>query len=245
VAVRNGLAVSPDGRFLAAEWAGVHAISVRDLATGTEVARRGGYRSLVQTLAFRPDGKALASGHADGTALVWDLSGLPEAKPAADREAAWEALASANAGKAYQAILSLAADPGCVAFLRDRVKPVPEIPASRLQQLVRDLDSDTFATREEAAAALRELGSAADAQLRAQLREGLSAEQRRRITEVLESRESTESNPDRLQALRGVEVLDRAGSAEALSLLGEVAKGSREARLTREAAAAVRRRGSR
>jgi hypothetical protein len=125
------------------------------------------------------------------------------------------------------------------------MKPAPAIPASRIRKLVKDLDSESFATREEATAALRELGGAADAQLRARLREGLSAEQRRRITELLENRESTEPDPDRLQALRGVEVLDRAGSAEALSLLGELAKGSPEARLTREAAGAVRRRGPR
>jgi hypothetical protein len=237
----SALAVSPDGRFLAAEWTDARTISVRDLATGTEVAKRGGYRSLVQTLAFRPDGKALASGHADGTALVWDLSGLPEVKPAADREAAWEDLASADAGKAYRAILSLAADPGCVAFLRDRVKPAPEIPAGRIQKLVKDLDSDAFATREAATAALEELGGAADAELRARLREGLSAEQRRRIADVLENRGLMESDPDRLQALRGVEVLERAGSAEALSVLRGVAKGSPEARRTREAAGAVRR----
>src|SRR5262249_49843808 len=151
-------------------------------------------------------------------------------------------LASADAGKAYRAILSLAADPGCVAFLRGRVKPAPEIPEGRIQELVKDLDSDAFATREAATAALKELGGAADAGLRARLREGLSAEQRRRIEDVLENRALTEADPDRLRALRGVEVLERAGSAEALSVLGELTKGSPEARLTREAAGAVRRR---
>src|SRR5262245_29096530 len=71
------LAVSPDGRFLAINRSDTDTISIRDVATGNEVATRGGYRALVDAMGFRPDGKAMASGHANGNALVWDLSGLP------------------------------------------------------------------------------------------------------------------------------------------------------------------------
>ena len=234
--------VSPDGRFLAAERIDTRTISVWDLATGAEVAKRSGYGPLVQTLAFRPDGTALASGHADGTALVWDLSGLPGARPmVTNREAAWTDLASADAGKAYRAILSLAADAGGVAFLRDKVKPAPEIPASRIQKLVKTLNADKYATREAATTALKNLGDAADAELQALVRGELSLEQRRRIADVLESRGFPEANPDRLRVLRCVEVLERVGSAEARSLLAELAKGASGSRLTREAAGAVRR----
>jgi hypothetical protein len=235
------LAVSPDGRFLAINRSDTDAISVRDLATGKEVATRGGYRALVDTLAFRPDGKALASGHADGTALVWDLSELPGVKPVVtDRDAAWKDLASTDAGKAYRAILALAADPAGVGFLRDKVKAVPDIPPNQLQKLVKALDDDKYATREAATAALMKLGDVVEAQLETLLRGGLSAEQRRRIADVLEKRESTtESDPDRLRALRCVEVLERIGSAEAQSVLRELAKGTAGARLTREAAGAV------
>jgi WD40 repeat protein len=236
-------AVSADGRFLAADRAEEKALSVWDLTTGAEVARRGGHGSLVCALAFRPDGKALASGHVDGTVLVWDLSGLPYVKPAvADRETAWTDLASADAGKAYRAVLAVAADPGGVAFLRDRVSPTPPVPAARLQSLVKDLDSDKYATREEATASLKKLGDGADAELRAILRGGLSAEQHRRLTAVLDSRELTESDPDRLRALRCVEILERIGTDGAGALLGELAKGAPGARLTHEAVAAVRRR---
>jgi hypothetical protein len=240
-------AVSLDGRFLAVEQTDTRTISVRDLATGAEVATRGGYRSSVQTLAFRPDGKALASGHADGTALVWDLSELPGVmRAAADREAAWKDLASADAGEAYRAILALAADPVGVAFLRGKLKPVPEVPAGRIQKLAKDLDSDVYATREAATAALKELGGAADALIQTLPRGELSAEQRQRIADVLESRESApESDPERLRALRCVEILERVGTSEALTVLGELAKGAKGARLTREAAGAVRRVGAR
>jgi RNA polymerase sigma factor (sigma-70 family) len=235
------LAVSPDGRFLAINRSDTDTISVRDLATGKEVATRGGYRALVDRMVFRPDGKVLASGHADGTALVWDLSELPGVNPVlSDRDAAWKDLASTDAAKAYRAILALAAVPGGVGFLRDKVKPVPDVPPNQLQKLVKALDDNKYATREAATAALMKLGDVVEAQLETLLRGALSAEQRRRIADVLEKRESTtESDPERLRALRCVEVLERVGSAEAQSVLGELAKGTAEARLTREAAAAV------
>jgi WD40 repeat protein len=234
-------AISPDGRFLAGAWTD-KTIHIWDLATGTEVAKRSGYGTIVDTLAFRPDGKALASGHADGTALVWDLSGLPGVKlTATDREAAWKDLASADAGKAYRAILALSADPGGAAFLREKVKASPKIPTIKIRQLVKNLDSGTFATRVAATTALKNLGEAADAELRTLLRGNLPLEQHRRIVDVLETRGLMESDPDRLRALRSVEVLERVGSAEARSVLGELANGASGARLTREAAGAVRR----
>jgi hypothetical protein len=240
----SATAISADGRFLAASRTETGTIFIWDLATGTEVARRSGYGTRVDALAFRPDGKALASGHADGTTIVWDLSGLPDviSKPA-DRVATWSNLASSDAAKAYQAILALAADPGGVAFIRDRVKPVSTVPAARLRDLVNDLDSDRYATREAASAALKKLVDTADPELRALLRGRLSAEQHRRLSDVLDNRQlAVESDPDRLRALRCVEILERVGSADASAVLGELAKGAPAARFTREAASAFWRR---
>jgi len=236
------LAPSPDGRFLAGTRADTKTIHVWDLATGIEVAKRGGYSTLIATLAFRPDGKAIASGHADGTALVWDLSGLPAMKrTASDKESAWKDLASPDAAKAYRAIVSLAADPECVGILRELVKPVSKVPAEKIRKLVKDLDSDEFTARETATSALAMLGDTIDAELRSSLRGELSPEQKQRIDEVLARRKLIESDPERLRLLRCVEVLERLGSSEARSLLGELAKGAAGARLTQEAQSAIRR----
>jgi WD40 repeat protein len=234
-------AVSADGRLLAAARHD-KTVTVWDLATGAEVARRSGYGTVVRCLAFRPDGKALASGHADGTAVVWDLSSIAPGRSApTDRDGGWADLASPNAGKAYRAILALAADSSCAAFLRDRVKPVVAATAAQVRPLIADLDSGTFATRERATAGLIGLGDAADDQLRAALKGDLSAEQRKRIEEILEKRELVEADPDRLRALRCVEVLERSGSEDARAVLAGLAKGAPSARLTREAGDARRR----
>jgi hypothetical protein len=138
-------------------------------------------------------------------------------------------------------MLALAADPRGAAFLRDKVRPVAAIPADRLRTLVKDLGDDEFRTREAATEALKQFGDIADVELRALLRGELSPEQQRRITEVLAKRPLTESDPDRLRNLRFVEVLERAGSAEARSVLNELAKGAAGARVTREATGALRR----
>src|SRR5262249_54506447 len=235
------IAVSADSRFLAGARHD-KTISVWDLTTGAEVAKRSGFGTIVNCLAFRPDGKALASGHADGTALVWDLSGVKIARPAAtDREAAWKGLASDDAGKAFHAILALAADPGCAAMLRDRVKPAVAPPPDQVRKLIADLDSATFATRQRATAELTQLGDAADDQLRTSLKGDLTAEQRGRGEGILGKRGLAESDPDQLRALRCVEVLERSGSAEARTVLAELAKGAAGARLTRESGEALRR----
>src|SRR5262249_35668759 len=61
---------SPDGRVLAA--AAGPAIRLLDLRTGKEFGRLRGHEAEVQALAFTPDGKALVSGSADSTGLVWE-----------------------------------------------------------------------------------------------------------------------------------------------------------------------------
>jgi WD40 repeat protein len=45
-----------------------------ELATGREVKKIEGFRGIVRSLAFLPDGKRLVSGMEDSTALIWDLT---------------------------------------------------------------------------------------------------------------------------------------------------------------------------
>ncbi len=77
----SAAACSPDGRLVA--WCadegedGHYAIRLTDLATGKERARLAGHIRQVSALAFSPDGKRLASGASDASALVWDLTALP------------------------------------------------------------------------------------------------------------------------------------------------------------------------
>jgi WD40 repeat protein len=51
-------------------------VRVWDTATGKLLGRFDGSPTRVVAITFSPDGRRLASGGIDGTALVWDLSGL-------------------------------------------------------------------------------------------------------------------------------------------------------------------------
>jgi WD40 repeat protein len=74
----SNIAFSPDSKHIA--WTtftmgDVNAvIRVVDATTGVESKRFVGHEDSVDSIAFAPDGKALASGSADGTVLIWDLS---------------------------------------------------------------------------------------------------------------------------------------------------------------------------
>src|SRR5262249_50175068 len=148
------VAFAPDGRTLAAARQD-QTLQLWDVATGKELWSGTGFEAAAYCLAFRPDGKALGSGHADSTILLWDLTaGVRKAEAAAkvlkpaDLAQLWSALAGAEAPKAYQAILALAAAPAqALPFLQEKLRPVAAADPQRLRQLLDDLDSAQFARR--------------------------------------------------------------------------------------------------
>ncbi len=74
------LALSPDGRYLAAggriveAGEGTHPIRIYDFKTGEMVAVLSGHNDAVLSLDFAPDGKFLVSGSTDDTAIIWDFA---------------------------------------------------------------------------------------------------------------------------------------------------------------------------
>ena len=131
------IAFSADGRLLATgcgDYTKSTDRSVRlwELASGCEVRRFEGHRSGVTRVAFLLDGRSLVSSSADGTVVIWDVTGLgrdrlPAAKavPAADLEALWIKLAGEDAPKAHRAIWAMtAAADRAVPFLSERLKPI-------------------------------------------------------------------------------------------------------------------------
>jgi dipeptidyl aminopeptidase/acylaminoacyl peptidase len=243
-----GAALAPDGRTAATARGDDSirrhnpAIQLWDLATGKELRSWQGFFSDVSCLAFSPDGRSLASGHRDGTILVWNVGEVAgrqddaEARPD-ERwiQAWWSDLGSEDAGKAYRAIGQLAAAPGpTMTWLRDQVQPAREIPAGELRTIIADLDSADFSRRQAASKRLAALADRARPALRAALKTDLSAEQRRRIEEALATLAGVPA-ANTLRDLRWVEVLERIGTPEARQVLEKLAKGAPESRLTREA----------
>jgi WD40 repeat protein len=82
----DGLAVSPNGKFVASGFfrsdpsSKQHFVQVVvwDLATGDQVAALTGHNGSIYSLAFTPDGHTLASASEDGTVKLWDVATAKE-----------------------------------------------------------------------------------------------------------------------------------------------------------------------
>jgi RNA polymerase sigma factor (sigma-70 family) len=242
------MAIASDPRLVATlggRWAEASNIQVWDVAAGRRLAIWKKADADNACIALAPNGQRLATGHPDGTILLWDVP-LPTAKPqrleVKELESLWTDLADADAAKAWRAIWRLADAPqDALAFLRGRVKPYPTAPVDATRKLLTDLDSDSFEAREAAGKRLKELGLQAESALRAALEAKPSLEQRKRIEPLLAALAETTEKPsaEELRQLRALIVLERIASPEARRMLEDVAKGPQAARLTRQARAAL------
>jgi len=245
------LAFSADNRLFAV--AAASGVRLWETASRQEVGflkahNRGAippYQAFASALAFSPDGRMLATGHADSTILLWDGTLRDGARGGrltdAERDSLWTDLAGADAARAYAAVWRLVDDPGpSMSFLKGRLKPVAPPSPEEIRSLLRELDSDRFKLREAAEQKLRALGERAEPALRKALGGTLSLEVRRRVETILSAPRILRSR-EALRPLRGVQVLEQIGSREARRLLRSLAGGAAAAQETKEAKASLER----
>jgi RNA polymerase sigma factor (sigma-70 family) len=248
------IAFTPDGRGLVVT--DVADITRWELSTRKAAVRHkapgrfsGSYGSaFASSLVVTPDGTRAVTGQTDTTALVWDLGPPPRRAVKltdADLAAAWAELGAGDAEKGYAAVWALAdAGAAVVPFLAARLEPAAAPAADRVRKLIAQLGAENGADRAAADRELRTFGDAIAPALRAAAKVGTPVEQLRRLDALI----AAAGDPilgagDRLRAVRAVAVLESVGTGEARALLGRLAKGAAEARLTREAAAALKRLG--
>ncbi|HKB04750.1 MAG TPA: sigma-70 family RNA polymerase sigma factor [Gemmataceae bacterium] len=239
-----GVAISPDGRALAAAYASGR-VRVFETATGSERFQFPGHTAALR-VAFAPDGTRLASGGSDRVAIVWDVTGtrLPSAPPPKDLDAAWSDLVNEDAARAFAAIRFLADHPDRgVALLAEKLRPVAAADAKTVATLIAQLESPKFAEREKASKELAALGEAAAGPLREADAKATSAELRQRLAPLLTALADAKPTGERLRALRAVEALERIGTPEARKLLATLAAGAAGATTTGDAKAALGRLG--
>lgn len=234
---------SPDNRVLATgDMSGE--LFLWELASGRSRHHFIGHESWIKALAFSPDGRYLAASSDEAPVYVWNVRGTTEQPhrplPEEELRSCWNALAGNDASVAFLAIRRLAVTrQQTLPFLRDQLKPVPVPDSKRVRQLVEMLDSADFPTRQRAADELEKQADSAVGPLRQILaKEKPSLEVRRRLQQILES---VENKPESLRAVRAVELLEWIGTPDAVRLIGELANGAADARLTREALSAKRR----
>jgi RNA polymerase sigma factor (sigma-70 family) len=244
------VAIHPDNRYVITnDYDGVQAwdaitrkvVAVRPMHERVHSSTTSG--SFASCLAFTPAGR-LATGHPDGTVLLWDvpLPPLPpQALTAKELETLWSDLAAADAAKAWRIIWRLS-DASAVPLVRERLKPILPVPAEKMQGLVANLDAESFERRQEVVKQLKALGLRAAPALREALEGSPTAEMKRRIQEVLAALETPGPfSDDAVRELRTVIVLERMGTRGARETLAALATGVPDARLTREAKAALAR----
>ncbi len=238
-------AFSPDGRMLALTAPGGDLI-LWDLRRGKELHRFKGFDAQVTSLAFSPDGRRLVSGLSDSTLLVWDVGTPPTATVeklgAVVAAKAWADLAGVDAKRAFRARWSLASAPEeAVSFLKEHLHPAKAADPQQLRRLLADLDSAQFAVREKAQEKLVQLGDLAEPALRQTLANNPSLEIRQRVQAILERLRAPLTQPELLQALRAVAVLEDIDTSQARQILKELANGAPHSRITREAKASLER----
>jgi WD40 repeat protein len=246
----DSLAFSADGRTLAVgSWL---TLRLWETATGKERLRLDGQQGDVLALAFSPDGRKLAAGNSGTSVLIWDATSRLQGGrlqtvnlSAQELEELWNDLADQKGTKAYRAVWTLVAGARqSVPFLGNRLRPVPLADAQqqrRMVQLIAELDSDEFTTREKANSELEKLGDLAEPDLRRVLATRPANEVRERVEHLLEKLESPDRLRERMRGVRVHEVLEQIGTPEARQVLKTIAQGAPEAVLTRDAKASLER----
>jgi RNA polymerase sigma factor (sigma-70 family) len=241
----GAIAFSPDGKLVASGTGSLawpdSSVHVWEAATGRLIRRFEGHHGDVGSVAFSPDGLSLASGGGDSAILLWDITGLradgrwpTNQLTQRQLDACWAALAGADAAQAYDAVWALAAAPEqAVSFLKKHLPPLPRPDEKTVAQLVADLDSNDFRTRENATEELRTFGDSAADPLRQVLVGKPSPEERRRLQPLL--RQARDWTAERLRDHRAIQALEHIGTRSARKVLQALAEGAPGARRTEEA----------
>ncbi len=229
-------AFSPDGRLLAfptGEYPETE-ISVVELAAGQVRLKRDAISNWKRVLAFSPRGW-LAVSALSSPVTLFDLTGRSDPRDAGATASTAEALASRSAEEAFKAMGRLMrSGDRAVSLLRARLRPAgPALTEDQIDALVALADDADPALRARAGEALVAAGARALPALgRAPRKPGV----RSIIADINDP-------PSRrgLIELRGVEVLERLATPEALRLLKDLAGGHPSADLTKEVKAALSR----
>src|SRR5262249_45709582 len=119
--------------------------------------------------------------------------------------------------------------------------PVQALEPATVARLIADLDSPRFQVREKASQELEQAGEAVAGALREAKKGGPSAEQGRRIDQLLAGLAAAKPGPEQLRTTRALVTLEQIGGLEARKVLARLAAGAPGAGLTQEAQAALQR----
>ena len=233
-----GVSFGPGGIWLAS--VGDRTVAVWDTATGTLLRRFEGHTSRANSVRFAPDGRTVLSASMDLTGYVWDVK--PKIGEADARTTAqlWTDLGG-EPEAAFRAVWLAAVDPKAPAIFGEKLPSPAKPDPDRFKQLVEDLASPDFKTREAAEKGMVAFGPAALALAR-KAREGTDLpEVRDRLDRVIKGWTEGALSPESWRRRRAVVAMELAGTMASRELLKRWAADAPGTVLSDEAKAALAR----
>jgi len=231
----SSLSFSPDGRLLVSA-GGEGSVRVWEIASGKVLMKYLNPEKNALRTAFAPDGSRFAAGTAQGDLWVWTLPLTLKSTPATTADELWDRLASDDPSVAYASIVALdRGTPEMAESLRKRLTaPVEE---AAVKAAIAKLDAEDVGERDRAE---RELEAMTHDPEVWKLLDQSTSESVRSRREAIAKRQRipVAATPQTLRECRAVWVLERARAAAELEAL---AAGPARARLTQEAAQALKR----
>jgi hypothetical protein len=232
---------------VAGDWNGN--VRVFNYTSGKELLSFAAADGRIRRLVFSPDGSRLATAggtRESGCVYIWNVADLNRPvvpKPTAEQLSAWtRSLIDPDPKTALRAAWELIDRPeAALPELKLAMEGLKPPDPKRIVTLITDLASEDFKTREAATAELIQSGEAARKPATEAFVKSESAEQKRRLGDVLDALKKATATPESLFASRCVFVLERIGTKEAIELLKVAVK--KGGILAEEATAALARLG--
>lgn len=243
----NSARISADGRWLASSASGTEAdqsvVLLWQLGISRDPIILTGHRGVIASCHFSTDSKQLLTVSQDATMLVWDMQKqMSAAGPSItekDYLKYWQELGSDDAVRAYSAVQRWARQPASAEWLGNQIRESSTLTdLKQLQDWVQQLSAPKYQDRESATKMLSKHAVVAKKTLQAALEQATSAEAKRRLSQILEKANASNSLSDNpLLLSRALEALELMNVPQGLAQLQTLA--TRNDALGKEAQEAV------